>query len=340
MTSTAPIPTLALSSNNKAELAKSVQEAFSTLGFLYVTHPDLDQISISKIFEISKVFFTQSSELEKTKCARKADNMGYVAFKAEHLDPLSSPQGDTKEAFNLGRLILQDGLPVAPKTQVIPSTLENHLPAIYEFQETCRSICLEILNLLAISLGLSKDIFTSQHMAKEDDLSILRMLYYASQPSNPENPSGSASIRAGAHSDYGSLTLLFQESDGPTGLQVLTSSETDPTSSWKDVAVQPGAILVNIGDALEFWTGGKLKSTVHRVIQPTHPSHHHPTRFSIAYFCQPDPDAILKDVLGNSPDLLTSSRLESKGISLSETLTSREHLARRFNATYLSGPAP
>ncbi|EGG10541.1 uncharacterized protein MELLADRAFT_103191 [Melampsora larici-populina 98AG31] len=208
---------------------------------------------------------------------------------------------------------------------------------IYEFQETCRAICLEILDLLAISLGLSKDTFTSQHVAKEEDLSILRMLYYASQPSQSGKQSESPSIRAGAHSDYGSLTLLFQESDGPTGLQVLTSSEIGQPSNWKDVVVQPGAILVNIGDALEFWTGGKLKSTVHRVIQPTHPSHHHPTRFSIAYFCQPDPDAILKDVVGNSPDPLTSSRLESKGICLSETVTAREHLTRRFNATYLSG---
>ncbi|KAH9814938.1 hypothetical protein DFH28DRAFT_969854 [Melampsora americana] len=263
-------------------------------------------------------------------------NAIYVLFIS--LDPQSGLQGDTKEAFNLGRLILHDGSPVAQKTQLIPSTLENHLSAIYEFQETCRSICIEILELLAINLGLPNDIFTSQHTAKEEDLSIIRMLYYASQPSNSEDRSNSSSVRAGAHSDYGSLTLLFQESDGPTGLQVLTSSEIGQPPSWKDVAVQPGAILVNIGDALEFWTGGKLKSTVHRVIQPTHPSQHHPTRFSIAYFCQPDPDAVLKNVLGNSPDLLTISRLESKGISISETLTSREHLARRFKATYLSGP--
>ncbi|KAG0149149.1 hypothetical protein CROQUDRAFT_653968 [Cronartium quercuum f. sp. fusiforme G11] len=346
MTSTAYIPTLALSSNklDKEQLTKSIQKALSTLGFLYITHPKLNPNSISTLFKISKEFFTKTSEIEKLKCTRQSDNMGYVAFKAEQLDPTKDSQGDTKEAFNLGRLSLDDGVPVGRSTQLMPSTLQCHLSALYEFQETCRSICVEILELLAISFGLPEDVFSSQHQANQEDISIIRLLYYpATQPPISASTTESPRIRAGAHSDYGSLTLLIQESDGPTGLQVLTSAsqsenESEPDNKqqvWKDVAVQPGAILVNIGDALEFWTGGQLKSTIHRVIQPTHPKDPNPSRFSIAYFCQPDPNAILSDVLRLDTDQLTKSRLESKGISLSETLTSREHLARRHAVTYL-----
>lgn len=77
-------------------------------------------------------------------------------------------------------------------------------------------------------------------------------------------------IRAGAHSDYGSVTLLFQRPSQP-GLEILAS-----TDEWQPVPVTPPGteedssppILVNIGDLLSHWTNGLLKSTVHRVIFP------------------------------------------------------------------------
>ena len=111
-----------------------------------------------------------------------------------------------------------------------------------------------------------------------------------------------ADIRAGAHSDYGerqisrekstltrclgSLTLLFQRASQP-GLEVLT-----PTSSWSPVDVYPPGteddpfppILINIGDLMDFWTNGLLKSTVHRVVFPQGES---ADRYSVRYvFCQ------------------------------------------------------
>lgn len=77
-------------------------------------------------------------------------------------------------------------------------------------------------------------------------------------------------VRAGAHSDYGSITLLFQR-PGQPGLEILTPSKT-----WAPVAISPSGtehdasppILVNIGDLFSYWTNGLLRSTVHRVIFP------------------------------------------------------------------------
>ena len=114
-------------------------------------------------------------------------------------------------------------------------------------------------------------------------------------------------MRAGAHSDYGSITLLFQR-PGQPGLEILT-----PEGTWAPVPVEPDQdqsqpqsqqqekeeeegsdypfppILVNIGDLLSYWTDGLLKSTVHRVVFPLSDSEHtNPQdRYSVVYFCHP-----------------------------------------------------
>ena len=93
-------------------------------------------------------------------------------------------------------------------------------------------------------------------------------------------------MRASQHTDYGSVTLLTTEGVG--GLQV---RQVDGT--WADVQHLPGAIIVNIADALEFWTGGKLKSTLHRVVLPRSDVEA-ASRYSMAFFVQPDFDTALQ----------------------------------------------
>lgn len=94
-------------------------------------------------------------------------------------------------------------------------------------------------------------------------------------------------IRASQHSDYGSITLLATESVG--GLQV----QSRETGEWEDVQHLPGAFIVNIADALEFWSGGILNSTTHRVVMPRNQKEA-VSRFSIAFFVQPDADMPMK----------------------------------------------
>ncbi|KAK5019080.1 hypothetical protein LTR60_001242 [Cryomyces antarcticus] len=163
--------------------------------------------------------------------------------------------------------------------------------------------------------------------------SVLRLLYY---PSVANHSPDALDIRAGAHSDYGSITLLFQL-PGQPGLQILTgegwrgvpadpagvcaaSGSRDGSSNGVEAGDGEGEedaggralpILVNIGDLLSYWTHGLLRSTVHRVVFPTPPTP--PTtslpphsasplesqsadRYSIAYFCHPLDDARLVPV--------------------------------------------
>lgn len=136
-------------------------------------------------------------------------------------------------------------------------------------------------------------------------------------------------IRAGAHSDYGSLTLLFQR-PGQPGLEILT-----PSNTWAPVPVLPPStendpsppILVNIGDAFSYWTNGLLRSTVHRVIFPKEARRGGEDRYSIAFFCHPDGDTVL--------DAVPSDMVKSDG-KAGAKITAKEHLMERLRATYLS----
>lgn len=114
----------------------------------------------------------------------------------------------------------------------------------------------------------------------------VRMLHYPALPTDTELDD-EVDIRAGAHSDYGSITLLFQRPSQP-GLEILTPEET-----WAPVPVFPVGyktsttfppILVNIADLLSYWTNGLLVSTVHRVIFPKDARKGGEDRYSIVYF--------------------------------------------------------
>jgi isopenicillin N synthase-like dioxygenase len=183
-------------------------------------------------------------------------------------------------------------------------------------------------------------------------------------------------IRAGAHSDFGSITCLFQL-PGQPGLEILT-----PEGEWAAVAVDPPPasparpssgssselsaaataasspttataprrrnlpILVNIGDLLEGWTGGLLRSTRHRVVfPPVPPPSSHPgeagsgggdggDRYSLAYFCHPLDDAVLEPV----PSRLVQERIASSSRTQAATegsfITAKDHLMRRLAETY------
>ena len=140
-------------------------------------------------------------------------------------------------------------------------------------------------------------------------------------------------IRAGAHSDYGSLTLLFQRPFQP-GLEILTTQST-----WAPVAVSPPGteddafppILVNVADLLSFWTNGLLKSTVHRVVFPEGGGE---DRYSIAYFCHPVDETKLVPV----PSEMVRTRVpavdEAGGGGGKGAITAKEHLNNRLAATF------
>lgn len=193
--------------------------------------------------------------------------------------------------------------------------------------------------------------------------SILRFLYYPSISSPASSTyQHDIDVRAGAHSDYGTITLLFQR-PGQPGLEILTAPEKGKNdSNWSPVPVWPeGAtseadefppILINIGDMLSFWTNGLLKSTIHRVVFPHAERNPEagaktPDRYSVVFFCHPvDSCNLVPPVpspLVAAAGAADQQKVESGKVgfgggagSLSErrSMTAKEYLDMRLSATY------
>lgn len=193
------------------------------------------------------------------------------------------------------------------------------------------------------SAQIPEDWFTSRHDPRGPSGCTFRYLFYPPlKDSAMSTFRHGVDVRAGAHSDYGSVTLLFQR-DGQSGLEIQT-----PTGDWAPVPVRPAGsatnqgifppILVNFGDLLSYWTCGLLKSTVHRVVFPEEEQTENwlpSPRYSMAYFCHPVNDSKLVSV----PSELVERHRRETGSSGPQgngdvPLTAREHLAERLAATY------
>ena len=132
-----------------------------------------------------------------------------------------------------------------------------------------------IMKLFAAALTLPEDFFAEMI---DYPVSALRALNYPEQSVAPKPDQ----LRAGAHSDYGSLTILLPQ-EGSKGLQI-----ERPDGSWLDVPPIPGAFVINIGDLMQRWTNDRWVSTVHRVVNPANPEEAKLRRQSFAFFHQPN----------------------------------------------------
>ncbi|KAF2161275.1 hypothetical protein M409DRAFT_69881 [Zasmidium cellare ATCC 36951] len=323
----AQIPVIDISPANKNAPAELL-DAACRFGFVFVANNEagISPELISKVFDISTEFFALPNEVkqEVSIASNKAGkNHGWLSQGVEKLDPKVQVRADVKEAFNMG-------LPDSKGTfeQPLPSPITQNLSIITSFQSACSSLCDAILTHFATALQIPTDWFTSRHdRTKGPSGTVFRLLYYPQTPTKTD-----VDIRAGAHSDYGSITCLFQL-PGQPGLEIKT-----PSGDWAPVPVDPLdqakegkalPILVNIGDLLEDWTGGLLKSTKHRVVFPKS-EEGAGDRYSIAYFCHPLDDALLEPV----PSEVVREHVRTHGGKERKVITARDHLMERLAATY------
>lgn len=213
--------------------------------------------------------------------------------------------------------------------------------------------------MLGIGLEVNPpDFFTAAHRKEAGPSgNTLRLLYYPPRQDSggdAANADQEEDIRAGAHSDYGSMTLLFRLA-GQAGLEICTRD-----GSWAPVPVLPAGtgveqdgappILVNIGDLLSYWTGGLLRSTVHRVVFPPPGADGAATanvtpgestkepRYSIAFFCHPAGASPLSAVPSTRvAQAVAEAQGKGKAIAApdSKIMTADEHLQMRLRSTYL-----
>ncbi|XP_019628255.1 PREDICTED: UPF0676 protein C1494.01-like [Branchiostoma belcheri] len=259
-------------------LAQSLVHTLSTVGFTYLTHVGISQQEVDELFEVSDRFFALPIDV-KEKYRRPSDGSrgrhGWVAIERERV--AADRPGDLKEAFNM--------LPPLPPEQTWPNELPELEKVGTAFFDKCVQLTLRILEVMAIGLNVP-DIpgFLDLHrsMGKGRNSSLLRPLRYPPVPDCVKD----RQIRCGEHTDYGSITLLWQ--DGAPGLEIETLDHR-----WVPVPPIPGTVVVNIGDMMQRWSGDKLRSTPHRVVLPDEEEWRKVPRRSIPFFVHPDDDALL-----------------------------------------------
>ncbi len=152
--------------------------------------------------------------------------------------------------------------------------------ALERYYATLEELATTMMRLFAIGLHLPEDWFADKF---DRHITNLCVNYYPPQVVAP----APGQLRRGAHSDYGSLTVLYQD-DAPGGLEVLTKDGT-----WEAVPHLPGTFVVNIGDLMAMWTNGRWTSTMHRVVNLSREDADH-ERISIPFFHQPNHDALIE----------------------------------------------
>jgi isopenicillin N synthase-like dioxygenase len=241
-------------------IAAQIEQACRTFGFFYLRQTSLSAIQIERTFAQAKAFFDLPLAL-KTQIKRSPlTNCGYVPLTSERLNP--NRLGDLKEAFNIG-----EGMVWTAE----PSQFRLIVESFY--QDCIRQVAMPLLQALALALQLPDTFLVDRHGKNF----FLRLLYYPSAQQPVANQ-----LRAGEHTDYGTVTLLFQEPDAVGGLEIYVQG------NWMPAPVVPDTILVNLGDALQRWTNDRFCSTPHRVVVPEGANLR--SRYSMALFCDPNPD--------------------------------------------------
>lgn len=248
------------------DAATTLRDACEELGFFTVVGHGVDGRLLGEVVDGSRAFFDLARD-EKLRYAAPAGTPGapvYRPLRSERLGATGdgAPAADLKESLDWGPTL--DGVAWPPGLEE-PYT--RYLEAMHRLARTLRGA-------IAQALGHADDFFEHRF---DDRSSSLRVINYPEPDATPEP----GQLRAGAHRDYGFLTILRSD-DAPGGLEVQTLA-----GEWIPVTPPPGAFVCNIGDLLAEWTG--WTSTLHRVAVPP-PDAQGTRRQSLVFFHNPSDD--------------------------------------------------
>lgn len=258
----------------KQRFVDQIGSAYEEIGFVSLKNHFLDQELVDQLYKEVKAFFALP---EQTKQQYEIEGLGgqrgYVSFGKEHAK--GKKEGDLKEFWHFGQEPDADAnLIESYPENVIVQERPDFNPVGMKAYRMLEKTGIYVLRALALYIGLEETYF--DHWASNGN-SILRPIHY---PPITEEPKGA--VRAGAHGDINLITLLMGASTG--GLQVLRKD-----GEWIDAIPEEDELVINVGDMLERHTNNKLRSTIHRVINPPRDQWHTP-RYSIPFFMHPRSD--------------------------------------------------
>lgn len=287
------LPVIDLSSDDRAATAAAIDDALHRVGFMVVTNHGVPSEQVAAMFAAMDVFFALPTDEKMRVAPREAASprgYSYLGSTAQANAHGEDTKADLAETFNAG-------LDPIPDTRYYRDAAEFFAPNLWperpadlpevwgRYLRSMQALADRILSLMAAALGLGDDYFgplTDRPMAS------ITVNRYPALDRRPEV----GEFRGGAHTDYGTITLLA--TDGVPGLQL-----RDESGEWTHAESVPGAFHVNTGDMLSYWSGGHWRSTWHRVVTPPGEPPY-PGRTSIAYFHSPNADATIAPLPGRS----------------------------------------
>ncbi|VUC32954.1 unnamed protein product [Clonostachys rosea] len=293
----------------KQQLAEQVLGFISKNGFFYVTGHGFSDDEVRRQYALAQAFFDLPLD-EKLRYECNTAKGDFRGYKKQSTGDLAGRDND--ERYNIPKFTPEH-------ERDHPQLIENHLAEIRDFSlRVHNNVLLPLLRLFAYVLELEdEEYFVNRHRYEEKGLEYLRYMKY--HPRTKEEDAKVNNIWARGHTDYNTLTFLFHQPIA--GLQVQNLE-----GKWQYVKSPRDAIIVNIADALEFMSGGYLKSTIHRVIRPPEEQAQKP-RLSLIYFARPEADINLAPV---SSPLLQRLGLQDAGTQFSHPVTAQEWAEARI----------
>lgn len=276
------------------DVAVAIDDALHRVGFMAVTGHGVDPALVATMFAAADEFFALPTR-EKMRAAptdpASPRGYSYLGSTAQANAHDEDTEPDLAETFNAGLDAIPDTAYYRDAAGFFPPNLwpdrPERLRQVWaEYLAAMQALSGRILSSMATALGLSPAHFTPLIDRPMASITVNRYPALAHEP-------GPNQFRGGAHTDYGTITLLA--TDGVPGLQL-----RDEHDEWVHVQPVAGAFHVNTGDMLSYWSGGHWKSTWHRVVTPPG-GPPYPKRTSIAYFHSPNADALIEPLPGRSP---------------------------------------
>jgi isopenicillin N synthase-like dioxygenase len=261
--------------------AEALGRSFARYGFAVVSEHGLDQARIDAALADAKAFFALPEAVKlRYRLAGAAGQRGYTPFGVETAK--GAADFDLKEFWHVGRE-LPPGHPYRARMpdNVWPSEVAGFREHEFWLYGALEGLGDKVLRAIARYIGLDPGFFAP---TTKDGNSVLRLLHY------PPAPFAGPNVRAAAHEDINTITLLLGAEEA--GLEV-----RDRDGSWLPINPPPGSVVCNIGDMLQRLTNHVLPSTTHRVVNPP-PERRGVARYSTPFFLHFAPDYLIETLPG------------------------------------------
>lgn len=291
---------------SQLSIANEITNACKQWGFLLIKGHEIRAEDITEMFRLGKAFFDLPEEQKEPWPIDKQ----YIGYNGS----LKDRARDDKMSMWLS------GVPgaLAANSGSLPPFWREHTNKVEAFKHKCHGLVIKMLVCFALAMGLpDKNFFADAHNENSGNGNGFRMIEYPARNASPGEVT-----RMSPHTDSGSVTLLFQDC---AGLEV-----ESPSGEWVKAPCLADHILVNLGDALAFWSGAQLKATLHRVTFNGVPFDR--ARQTMAYFGSADPATVLQPLNNGSAEGLKG--YNANGIEVSPGITVGEYQKKIMEKIY------